>query len=178
MYYFDKEREVFLFQKQKIGGGCCCSVAKSCPALYTPVDCSMPGFLSFTISWSLLKLRSIQLVMSSNHLILYHPLFFLPSIFPSIRVFSNELALCIRWPKYWSFSFSLSPSDEYSGLISFKIDWFDLLAIQGILESSPAPQFESINSSALVLLYGPSLTSVHDSWKNQSFDYTDSLSAK
>ena len=84
-------------------------------------------------SWSLLKLMSIKSVMPSNHLILGCPLFFLPSIFPSIRVFSSELALYIRWPKYWSFSFSISPSNEYSGLISFRIDWLDLLAVQGTL---------------------------------------------
>ena len=90
--------------------------------------------LSFTVSWSLLKLMSIESVIPSNHLILCHPLHLLPSIFPSIRVFSNELALPIRWPKYWSFSFSIYPSSENSGLISFKIDWFDLLAVQGILK--------------------------------------------
>ena len=91
--------------------------------------------LSFTISWSLLKLMSIKSVMPSNHLILCHPLLFLPSIFPSIMVFSNELTPHIRWPKYWSFSFSISPSSEYSGLISSKINWFDLLAVQGTLKS-------------------------------------------
>ena len=89
-------------------------------------------FLSFTISQSLLKLMSIEWVMSSNHLILCHPLLLLPSIFPSIRVFSNESVLCIRWPKYWSFSFSISPSNE---LISFRMDWLDLLAVQGTLKS-------------------------------------------
>ena len=91
--------------------------------------------LSITNSWSLLKLMSIELVMPSNHLILCRPLLLLPSIFPSIRVFSNESALCIRHPKYWSFSFSISPSNEYSGLISFRIDWFDLLVVQGTLKS-------------------------------------------
>ena len=91
------------------------------------------AFLSFTVSQSLLKLMSIELMMPSNHLILCQPLFFLPPIFPSIRVFSNKLALCIRWPKYWSFS--ISPSNEYSRLISFSIDWFDLLAVQGTLKS-------------------------------------------
>ena len=89
------------------------------------------------ISWSLLKLMSIESVMPSNHLILCHPLLLLPSVFPSIKVFSNESVLCIRWPKYWSFSFSISPSNEYSGLISFRIDWFDLLAVQGTLKSLP-----------------------------------------
>ena len=106
--------------------------------------------LSITNSWSLLKLMSIESVVPSNDLILCHPLLLLPSIFPSIRVFSNELALCIRWPKYWSFSFSSSPSSEYPGLISFRIDWLDLLAVQGTLkQSSPTPQFKSINSSRL-----------------------------
>ena len=89
----------------------------------------------FTISWSLLKLMSIESMMPSNHLILCHPLLLLPSIFPNIRVFSNESALPIRWPKYWSFSFSMRPSDEYSGLISFRTDWFDLLAVQVILKN-------------------------------------------
>ena len=95
--------------------------------------------LSFILSWSFLKLMSIELVMLSNHLILCCHLLLLPSVFPSIRVFSNESVLCIRWTKYWSFSFSISPSHEYLGLISFRIDWFDLLA-----ESFPTPQFESI----------------------------------
>ena len=129
---------------------------------------------SFTISQSLLKLMSIELVMPSNHLILCHPLLLPPSIFPSIRIFSNEAALPIRWSKYQSFSFSISPSNEYPGLISFRIDWFDLLAVQGTLKSlSPALQFKSINSSALSLLYGPTLISIHDYWENQSFDYMD-----
>ena len=103
-------------------------------------------------------------VMPSNHLILCH-LLLLPSVFPSIRVFSNELALHIRWPKYWSFSFSISPSSEYSGLISFRIDWLDL-AVQGILKSSPTPQFKSLNSLVLSLLCGPNLVSIHGYCKN------------
>ena len=98
--------------------------------------------------------------MPSNHLVLCCPLLLLPSVFPSIRLFSNEFALPIRWPKYWSFSISLS--NEYSGMISFRIDWFDLLAVQ---ESSPTLQLKSINSSAFSLLYGPALTSIHDYWK-------------
>ena len=92
--------------------------------------------LSITDSWSLLKLMCIELVMPPDHLILCHPLLLLPSIFPSIRVFSNESALRIRWPKYWNFSFSISPSNEYSGLISFRMDWLDLLAVQGTLKSN------------------------------------------
>jgi len=93
------------------------------------------GLHTFTISWSLLRLMSIKSVMPSNHLVLCHLLLFLPSIFPSIRVFSNESSLHMRWPKYWSFSFNISPSNEYSGLISFRTDWFDLLAVQGPLKS-------------------------------------------
>ena len=100
----------------------------------TPRTAARPTSLSFTVSWSLLKLMSIESKMPLNHLILCHP-FLLPSIFPSIRVFSNESALRIRWPEYWSFSFSISPSNEYSGLISFNINWFDLLAVQGTLKS-------------------------------------------
>ena len=98
----------------------------------TPWSAARQASLSFAISWSLFKLMSIELVILSRHLILCCPLLLLPSIFPSIRVFSNELALCIRWPKYWSFSFSISPSNEYSGLISFTIDWF---AVLGTLKS-------------------------------------------
>ena len=130
----------------------------------------MPGFPSFTISQSLLKFMSIESMMPSNHLILCHPLLLLPSIFPGIRVFSNGSVLRIRWPKYWSFSFSISPFNEYSELISFRIDWFDLLSVQGTLKSSPTPQFKNINSSALSFLYSPTLTSIHDYWKNHSFD--------
>ena len=121
--------------------------------------------LSFTVSLSLLKLMSIESVLPSNCLILCHPLLLLPSVFPSIRVFSNESALFITWPKYWCFSSSISPSNEYSGLIYFRIDWFDLLVVTGTLKSSPALQFESINSLMLSYLYGPNLTSIHDSWQ-------------
>ena len=113
----------------------CCSVVQSCLTLCDPMDCSMPGFLSITNSWSLLKLMLIESVMPSNHLILCRPLLLPPSICPSIRVFSNESVLCIRWPKYWSFSFSTSPSNEYSGLISLRIYWFDLLPVQRTLMS-------------------------------------------
>ena len=98
------------------------------------MDCSTPGLLSITNSRSLLKFMSIESVRPSNHLILCRPLLLLPSIFPSIRVFSNESALCIRWLKYWSFSFHISPSNEYSVLISFRVDWLDLLAVQGTLK--------------------------------------------
>ena len=101
----------------------------------TPWTAAHQASLSITNSWSLLRLMSIESVMPSNHLILCHPLLLLPSIFPSTRVFSNELVLCIRWPKYWSFSFSISPSNEHSGLISFRMDWLDFLAVQGTLKS-------------------------------------------
>ena len=108
----------------------------SCVRLFaTPWTVAHQASLFITNSWSLLKLMSIELVMPSNHLILCHPLLLLPSIFPSIRVFSNESVLHIRWPKYWSFSFSISPSNEYPGLISFRRDWLDLLAVQGTLRS-------------------------------------------
>ena len=127
--------------------------------------CQAP--LSSIISQSLLKFMSIELVMLSNHLILYHPFLLLPSTFPSIRVFSNELALLIRWP---SFSFSISLSNEYSGLISFRTDWFDFLVLQDSQESSLTPQFKSINSSVLSFPYSPILTTIHDYWKNHSFD--------
>ena len=137
----------------------------------TPWTAACQVHLFFTISQNLLNLISIESVMSSNNIVLCHLLLLL-SIFPIIRVFSNELTLRIRWPKDWSFSLSLSPSNEYSGFMSFKIDWFDLLAVQGKLESSPA-HFESINSLALSFIYGPTLISVHDYWKNHRFDYTD-----
>ena len=141
----------------------------------TPWSAARQASLSITNSQSLLKLMSIKLmsiklVMPSNHLILCHPLLLLPSIFPSIRVFSSESVLRIRWPKDWSFSFSISPSNEYSGLISFRMDWLDLLAVQGTQEFSLAPQLKSINSLALSFLYGPILRSIHDYWKNHSFD--------
>ena len=111
------------------------------------MDCSTPGFLVHHQLQSLLKLMSIESVMPSNHLILSCPLLLLSSVFPSIRVFSNELVLCIRWPKYWSFSFRISPSNEYSGLISFRMDWLDLLTVQGILKS--LLQHHSLKASVL-----------------------------
>ena len=123
------------------------SVAQSCLTLCDPMDCSTPGFLSITDSRSILKLTSTMLVMPSNHLILCRPLLLLPSVFPSIRVFSNELVLHIRWPKFWSFSFSMSPSNEHSGLISFRVDWLDLLAVQGTLRSL----FQHHSSKASIL---------------------------
>ena len=114
---------------------CCYSVAKLFITLCDPWTTACQAFLSFIMSQSLLRFMSTESVMPSNHLILCRPLLLPSSIFPSIRVFSNESVLRIRWPKYWSFSFSLSPSNEYSGLISFRIDWLDLLAVQGTLKS-------------------------------------------
>ena len=136
----------------------------------TPWTAARQTSLSITNSQSLPKLMSVELVMLFYHLILCHPLLLLPSIFPSIKVFSNESALCIRWPKYWSFSFNISPCSEHPGLISFRMDWLDLLAVRGTLKSSPTQQFKSINSSVLSFLYSPTLTSIHDYWKNHSFD--------
>ena len=118
--------------------------------------------LSITNSWSLLKLLSIESVMPSNHLILCRPLFLLPSVFPTIKVFSSELTLRIRWLNYWSFIFSISPSNEYSGLISFRIDWCDLLAVQGTLKSLLQYHIWKVSILPLSLLSGPTLTSVHD----------------
>ena len=146
------------------------SVTQSCPTLCNTMDCSTPGFPVHHQLLDLLRLISIESEMPSNHLILCHPLF-LPAVFLSTRVFSNESALCIRWPKYWSFSFSISPFNEYSGLISFRIDWFDLLAVQGTLKGLlQHHSSKASNYSVLSFLYGPTLTSLHDYWKNHSFD--------
>ena len=134
----------------------------------TPWTATCQAFLSITNSQSLLKHMSIKLVMPSNHLILCRPL--LPLIFSSTRVFSSESVLCIRWPKYWNSSFSISSSNEYSGLISFRMDWLDLLEVQRTLKS--LLQHHNLKAS-LSLLYGTALTSIHDYWKNHSFDYTD-----
>ena len=131
-----------------------------------PMDCSTPGFPVHHQLPELAQTHVHELVMPSNHLILCHPFFLLPSVFPSIRVFSNESVLCIRWPKYWSFRFSISPSSEYSGLISFRMDWLDLLAVQGTLKSL----LQHHSSFAFSFLYGPTLTSIYDYWKNHSFD--------
>ena len=143
----------------------------SCPTLYDPIDCSTP---SFPILHHLPELASAHVHWVGDDIQLSCPLsspYPPPSIFPSTRVFSNESALHIRWLKYWSCI--ISPANEYSGLVSFRIDWFDLLAVQGTLEFSPTPHFKSINSSMLSLLYGPTLTSIHDYWKNHSIECTD-----
>ena len=145
------------------------SVAQSCPTLW-PMNCSTPGL---TVHHQLPEstqthVHQVGDAIQPSHLL--SPLL-LSSIPPSIRVFSSESVLHIRWPKDWSFSFSISPSNEYSGLISFRIDWLDLLAAQGTLKSLlPTPQFKSVSSSALSFLYGPTLTSIHDHWKNHSLD--------
>ena len=129
----------------------------------TPWTTALQVSLSITNSQSLLKLMPIELVMPPNHLILYHPLLLLPQIFHSTRIFFNESVLHIRWPKYWRFSFNISPSNEDSGLISFRIDWLNLLAVQGTLKSLLlTPQFKSINSLVLRFLYSPTLTTIHD----------------
>ena len=147
------------------------SFIQLCLTLCDPMNHSMPGLPVITNSWSLPKLITIESVMPSNHLILCCPLLLLPSIYPSIRVFSNESVLCIRWPKYWSFSFNISPSNEHSGLISFRMDWLDLPASpRDSQESSSAPQFKNTNSLALSFLYSPTIISIHDYWKNHSFD--------
>ena len=138
----------------------------------TPWTAALQTSLFFTGFQSLLRFMSIESVMPFNHLTLCHLLLLLLPIFPSIRVFSNESTLHISWPKYWSFSFSISPSNEYSGW--YPLGLIALLSLQpkGLFRSSPAPQFKSINSSALSLLYGSTLTSIHDHWKNHSSDYT------
>ena len=151
----------------------CCSVIQSLSHIWLfviPWTAAHQASLSFTISWSLLTLMSIESVMPSNHLILCHPLLLLPSIFPSIRVFSNESALPIRWPKHWSFSFNISPSNEHPGLISFRMDWLDLVAVQGTLKS--LLQHHSSKASILQCsaFFIVQLTPTHDHWKNHSLD--------
>ena len=132
----------------------------------TPWIIARQASLSITNSQNPPKLMSIKSVMPSNHLILCQPLLLLPSIFPSIRVFSNESTFRIRWTKYWSFSFNISTSNEHPGLISFRMNWLDLLTVQRTLKSLLQPQFKSVNSSALSFLYSPTLTSIHDHGKN------------
>ena len=136
----------------------------------TPWIAARQASLSITSPQSSLRLMSIESVMPSSHLILCCPLLLLPSIFPSIRVFSSESALRMRWPNYWSFSFNISPSNEHSGLISFRVDWLDPLAVQRTLKSLLNTKFKSTNSSVLSFLYSPTLTSTHNYWKNHSLD--------
>ena len=144
----------------------------SCLILCDPMDCRKPGSASFTISQSVFQFM-FESVMPFNLLILCCPLLLLPSIFLSIRVFSNGSALSIWWPKYWSLSFRISPSNDYSGLISFMSDWLDFLAVQRTLNSSLAPQFKSIDALAFSLVYLPTFTFIHDFWEYHNFDYTD-----
>ena len=147
------------------------SSVQSCPTLCDPMNPACQASLSITNSWSSFRLTSIESVMPSNHLILCHPLILLPPIPPSIRVFSNESTLRMRWPKYCSFSFSISPSNEHPGLISFRMDWLDLLAVQGTLKRL----LQQHSSKASILWHSaffivPTLTSIHDYWKNHSLD--------
>ena len=147
------------------------SIAQSSLTLCDPMNCSIPGFPVYHqhSEPTQTHVYHINDTIQPSHS-LSSP-FLLPSIFPSIRVFANELVLRIRWPQYWSFSFSISPSSQYSGLTSFRIDWLDLLAVQETLkESFPIPQIKSINSSALSYFYTPTLTSIHAYWKNHSFN--------
>ena len=148
------------------------SVTQSCLTLWDPMDCSTSGF---PVHHQLPEFTQTHVHRVGDAIQPSHPLSSPapPAIFSSIRVISNESVLRIRWPKYWSFSFSISPCNEYSGLISFRMNWLDLLVVQETLDSSSTPQFRSINSSVLSFLYGPTLTSLHDYWNNHSFDYTD-----
>ena len=150
------------------------SVAQSCRTLCDAVNRSPPASLSITSSWSSLKLMPIKSVMPSSHLILCHPLLLLPSIPPSIRVFSDESTLRLRWRKYWSFSFSICPSYQHPGLISFRMNWLDLLAVQGTLKSllqHHSSRASVFRGSAFFTVL--TLTSIHDHWKNHSFDQMD-----
>ena len=152
---------------------CCCSVSQSCPTLCDPVDCSMPVHLSFHISRRFPKFMSIASVMPSSHPILWHPLLLLSSVFPTIKDFSNESAVHIRWPKYWTFSSASVLPKEDSGLIPLDwLVWFPCCP-RDSQESSTAPQFKGINSLVLHLLYAPALTTVHAHWEDHSLDYMD-----
>ena len=146
------------------------SLAQTCLTFCDSMDCSTPGLPDHH---QIPETTHIHVHWVSDAIQTSHPLLFpfpLPSIFPSIRVFSNESGLRIRWPKYWSFSFNISPSNEHPGLVSFRMDWLDLLAVQGTCKSSPTSQFKSINSLALSFLHSPILTSIHDHRKNHSLD--------
>ena len=134
------------------------------------MNCSTPGLPVHHQLPEFTHTHVIESVMPSSHLILCRPLLVLPPIPPSIRVFSNESTLHMRWPKYWSLSFSISPSKEHAGLIAFRMDWLDLFAVQGTLKSSPTSQFKSINSSFLSFLHSPTFTFIPDYWKNHSRD--------
>ena len=146
------------------------SVTQYCPTLCDSMNCSTPGL---PVHHQLLEFTQTHVhrsVMPSTNLILCHPLLLLPPIPPSIRVFSSESTLHMRWVKYWSFSFSISPSNEHPGLVSFRMDWLYLFAVQGTLKTPPTPQFRSISSSVLSFLHSPTLTSIHDHWKKHILD--------
>ena len=160
---------------------CCCSVPESCSTLCSPLECSTPGFLHYFFEFA--QLMSVDLMMPSNHLILCHSFLLFPSVFPSIRIFSSESAHCIRCPEYWSFGFSISPSNESWKEQIFPSNlqvWFSLglpglisWLSKGLSEVFSSTTVWSINSSVLSILYRPTLTSIHDYWKNHSFDYMD-----
>ena len=165
-FYHNKNREIKKFQFSSV------QLLSRVWLFVTPWTTARQASLSITNSQSPSKPMSIELGMPSNGIILYHPLLLMPSNFPSIRVFSNESALHIRWPQYWSFSFNISSTNEYPGLISFRMDWLDLLAVQGTRKSllQHHSSKASMNSSVLSFLYSPTLTSIHDYWKNHSLD--------
>ena len=165
-----EKKQVLSFYTCTLLSGQFSSVAQSCPSLCNPMDHSTPGFPVCHQLPEIAQTCVCWVGMPSNNLILCHPLLLLPSIFPSMRVFYSESILCIRWPKYWSFSFNISPSNEYSGLISFRINDLISCSPRDSQESSPAPQFKSNNSSMLGFLYRVTLTSICDSWKNHIFD--------
>ena len=146
------------------------SVTQSCLTACDPMNCSTPGLPVHHHLPESTQFMSMESVMPSRHLILCRPLLLLPPIPPSITVFSNESTLRMRWPKYWSFSFSISPFKEHPGLISFRMDWLNPCSPRDSQESSPTPQFKRINSSVLSFLHSPTLTSIHDHWKNHSLD--------
>ena len=174
IYNWDSKRRMnvrmavisFISLWHRNGSFFCCLVFSRVRLFATPWTAAHEASLSFTISWSLLKLMSIESVLPSNHLVLCCPLL-LPSIYPSIKVFSNELALCIMWPKYWSFSFNFHPSREYSGLISFRIDWFDLLAVQGTLKKS---LLQHCSWKASIVWHSAFFMVHHNYWENHSLD--------
>ena len=149
------------------------SVTQPCPTLCDSGLQHAKASLPLTFSWSLPKFMFIASVMPSSHLILWCPFLLLPSNFPSIRDFSNESSVCIRWPKSWSFSFSISPSSEYSGLISLKTDWWSSCCPTDFQEPSPSPQFEGINSLASCFPYCPAFITMCDHWEDRSLDYPD-----
>ena len=160
------------YERREFTGNIAVVQLLSCVQLCNPMDCSMPGFLVLHYVWRFAQthVHWVDDAIKPSHSL--SSLYFPQSIFPSIKVFSNESALCIRWPNYWSFSFSISPSKEYLGLISFRMDWFNLLAVQGTLKS--LLQHHSSKPSILQCsaFYSPTLTSIHDYWKNHSFEQT------